>query len=83
MDDAERLALGREAEALINNQAFKAAIDSLRDRYLAEFPKTAEGDVSAWKLLHAKLQVLRGFEAELSAMVTNGVSALYKARRHG
>ena len=81
MDDAERLALGREAEMLLGNQAFQAALKNLRAKALAEFPNTADGDTAAWGLLHQKLQVMTGLESELKAILTNGTAALYAIKR--
>jgi hypothetical protein len=83
MDDADRLALGREAEALLNNQAFKAALTNYRQRLQDQWADTPAEHLARREELHAELRALRGLEGALGAMLTNGASALYKLRRQG
>jgi len=84
MDDAaERLALGREAAALLQNQAFQAALVNYRRRLQDQWADTPAEHLARREELHAELRALRGFEGALGAMMTSGDRALTNSRRQG
>jgi hypothetical protein len=82
MDDAERLALGREAASLLSNNAFQEALKNYRQRLQDQWADTPADALARREELHAELRALRGFEGALNAMMTSGDRALTNSRRH-
>lgn len=72
MTDAEIQSLARQAEALLGNRAFAAALDRRRQGLLERIAASEPGEQALREQLYLEARALRGVEDELRAILTNG-----------
>lgn len=88
MDDNERLQLARQAEALLANPAWQAALARRRQQLLDTMEATEPGQQAEREALYHELRALRGVEGSLKALLVDGQaierrSLIRRVRTHG
>lgn len=72
MTKEQEVERGRQAAAILENPAFKAAVDALESTYADDWKNTPAADAQGRERLYIALQVSRDFVAHLVAMVASG-----------
>jgi hypothetical protein len=88
MDDNERLQLARQADALLQNTAWQAAVQRRRQQLKDMWEATPPGDLAERERLHVELRALAGVEGSLRAILVDGQvierrATIRRVRTHG
>ena len=72
LDDVDKRARAREAQALKDNRIWRAVIAKLRADTIASWESSGAREAEQRELLWTKIQVLRGLETEITSIVNDG-----------
>lgn len=77
MDTEDRIKLAEDANTLLNNNAFKRVMKSLREDCIAELLAVQPGDLTV-SFVHARMCAVEDVEAKLRSFITDGQIARRK-----
>lgn len=72
MTKEQEVERGRQAAAILENPAFKEAVDALEKTYTDDWRNTPAADAQGRERLYVALQVSRDFMGHLVSMVASG-----------
>lgn len=72
MTSDERVTLGLNAQALLNNRAYAAAMAALREELLGAFMRSEPTDASGREAIHYKIHALQWLDTRIRTLATDG-----------
>ena len=78
MNEKQQVLRGKEAAMVLENEAFKAAMEQLRNQVIEAWKAAPVRDVEGQKLLLQLVKLCDKYEGILSGMIENGKMAQHK-----